>query len=74
MIAMAGSLFAPADSARAVAQVYSVSLLATAPLAAALAAATLARRAPAGTRAPEAWYLPISATRRKLDVICKLQH
>ena len=51
MIAMAGSLFAPADSARAVAQVYSVSLLATAPLAAALAAATLARRAPAGTRA-----------------------
>ncbi|MGH7625829.1 MAG: M56 family metallopeptidase [Gemmatimonadaceae bacterium] len=51
MIAMAGTLFAPADSARAVAQVYSVSLLATAPLAAALAGATLVRRAPAGTRA-----------------------
>jgi hypothetical protein len=30
--------------------------------------------APAGARAPEAWYLPINATRRKLDVIGKLQH
>ena len=51
MFATAGTLFAPADSARAVAQVYSVSLLATAPLAGALAGATLLRRAPAGTRA-----------------------
>jgi beta-lactamase regulating signal transducer with metallopeptidase domain len=51
MVVMAGTLFAPADSARAVAQVYSVSLVATAPLIVGLAAATLLRRAPAGTRA-----------------------
>lgn len=51
MFATAGTLFAPADSARAVAQVYSVSLLAMAPLSIALGGATLLRRAPAGTRA-----------------------
>lgn len=41
----------PADSARAVAQVYTISLAATAPLAVAAVAAVLVRRRPAGTRA-----------------------
>lgn len=41
----------PADTAHAAAQVYSVSLLATVPIAAAAVAAIVARRAPAGTRA-----------------------
>ncbi len=45
------ALLAPADSARAAATVYTVSLLATVPIACAIAAGFLLRRASAGTRA-----------------------
>lgn len=45
-----GGMWMPADSARAVATVYTVSLLATLPIAAAAAGALLLRRASAGSR------------------------
>jgi hypothetical protein len=47
---LAPQILAPADTARAVAQVYTVSLLATLPILLAIVAAIILRRAPAGTR------------------------
>ena len=51
MSAPAATLFTPADSARFVGDVYSVSLMATLPLVAAIVAFVLLRRSSAGTRA-----------------------
>ena len=51
VFAVPGVPLSPADSARAVAQVYTISLAATAPLVAAAAAALALRHRPAGSRA-----------------------